>query len=61
MLPPEYNTTLNDLPNLKVLIVGYCYTKELNLPETLEELYFNSYFSSSNGGISLECFGKFPS
>jgi hypothetical protein len=60
MLPPEYNATLNDLPNIKVLIVGYCYTKELNLPETLEELYFNSYFSSSNGGISLECFGKFP-
>jgi hypothetical protein len=60
MLPPEYNAQLNNLPNLKVLIIGYCYTKKLNLPETLEELYFNSYFNSSNGGISLECFGEFP-
>ena len=60
MLPPKYNSELNFLPNLKVLSIGYCYKQKLELSDTLEELYFNSYFNSTNGGITIDCFGSFP-
>ena len=47
-LPPAYNHEINNLPKLEWLSIGYQFSQDIILPETLKDLFFSAYQKMEN-------------